>query len=100
AQGQLSLDDNAFDLDQFGGGILQLQPYNGLLGDEWLKYITIRNLLNHQGGFDRGTAAIGDPQFKTVFIAAQVGVPSPAGPDDIIRYMLAQPLDFVPGTNA
>jgi len=99
ANGQLSLDDNAFDLDQFGGGILDLQPYNGVLGDEWLKFVTVRDLLNHQGGFDRDTAAIGDPQFATVFIAAQVGVPSPAGPDDIIRYMLAQPVDYVPGTN-
>jgi len=99
SQGQLSLNDNAFDLNQLGGGILPHQPYNGVLGDEWLKYVTVMDLLNHQGGWDRDTAPIEDPQFATVFIAAQLGVPSPAGTDDIIRYMLAQPVDYVPGTN-
>ncbi len=99
AQGLLEMDDNAFDLGQFGGGILPHQPYNGVLGDEWLKYITIEDILNHQGGWDRAVAPIGDPQFKTVFIASQLGVPSPAGTNEIIKYMLAQPVDYVPGTN-
>ena len=99
ADGHLSMNDNAFDLGQFGGGILPHQPYNDLLGDEWLKYITVMDLLNHQGGWDRGTAPIGDPQFKTVFIANELGIASPADTDDIISYMLAQPVDYIPGTN-
>lgn len=97
--GQLNLTDNVFDLGQPGGGILPHQPYNGTLGDSRLQLITVMDLLNHQGGWDRSTAPIVDPQFATVFIAAEVGVPSPAGPDDIIRYMLAQPLEYSPGTN-
>ncbi len=98
-EGAISLDDFAFNLGQPGGGILNITPWNGIVDDRLLD-ITVRHLLNHQGGWDRDTAAIGDPQFKTMQIAQAMGIPSPAGPDDIIRYMLSQPLQYTPGMNA
>src|SRR5262249_259290 len=39
-----------------------------------------------------------DPMFRPGLIAKAVGVPEPAGPEAVIRYMLGQPLDFDPGT--
>lgn len=98
ANGQLNWNDFAFDLGQPGGGILPHDPWQGL-GDPALSSITIQHLMNHQGGWDRSTAPIGDPQFKTMQIAQAMGISSPAGPDDLIRFMLSQPLEYMPGTN-
>jgi N-acyl-D-amino-acid deacylase len=53
-------------------------------------------LLHHTGGWDRDKSF--DPMFRSRRIAEACGVPSPAGPAEIIRYMLGQPLDFDPGT--
>jgi N-acyl-D-amino-acid deacylase len=39
-----------------------------------------------------------DPMFFPVEIAQSLGVPSPATPADIIRFMITRPLDFAPGT--
>jgi N-acyl-D-amino-acid deacylase len=53
-------------------------------------------LLQHTGGFDRAKSF--DPMFRPVIIAKDLGVPPPAGPEHVIRYMLGQPLDFDPGS--
>jgi N-acyl-D-amino-acid deacylase len=60
----------------------------------WQK-ITLRHLLHHTAGWDRDKSF--DPMFRPEITARTVGVPPPAGPQAIIKYMLGQPLDFDPG---
>lgn len=88
--GKLKLDDKAFE-------ILNLQPVRepGEDPDPRLATVTIRQCLQHTGGWDRDQS--GDPMFLPALIAQKTGTPPPAGPDAIIRYMLGQTLDFQPG---
>ena len=90
-QGKLSLDARAVEL----AGIEPVLV-NGAKRDVRLERITVRQLLQHTGGWDRD--ASGDPMFKAVPIATLVGEAPPAGPRAVIRYMLGRPLDFDPGT--
>jgi N-acyl-D-amino-acid deacylase len=88
---RLQLDDRAFDL-------VQLPPVltPGQKPDDRLKQITIRQLLQHTGGWDRDKSF--DPMFRSKRIAEAVSATPPADPRAIIQYMLGQPLDFDPGT--
>ena len=90
-QGQLSLDTRAFDL-------LGLAPLPGHVMDPRLNAITVRQLLEHTGGWDRDKSF--DPMFMSRQIAQAVGTKPPADPEAIIRYMLGQPLQFDPGTKS
>lgn len=90
-RGELSLDDHVFDiLDGY-------EPYlpEGREPDPRMGEITIRQLLQHTGGWDRDESF--DAMFKSVEFANNLGVDPPAGPEVIIRNMLGQPLDFDPG---
>ncbi|MHB8521917.1 MAG: serine hydrolase domain-containing protein [Limisphaerales bacterium] len=89
-EGRLGLDDRVFDL-------IRLPPLlpSGKQRDPRLERITVRQLLHHTGGWDREKSF--DPMFRSREIAEACSVPSPAGPTEIIRYMLGQPLDFDPG---
>jgi N-acyl-D-amino-acid deacylase len=60
------------------------------------KRVTVLDLLRHTGGWDRTKSF--DPMFRSVEIAKTLGARPPAGPDEVIRYMLRQPLDFDPGS--
>jgi CubicO group peptidase (beta-lactamase class C family) len=90
-QGKLSLDDHAFAI------FSDIQPLPGAVEDSRIAKITIRNLLQHSGGWDRDSTNY-DPLFDSPHIASAVGVPSPPSAWDIIRYMLGRSLDFSPGT--
>ena len=90
-QGKLSIDARAVEL----AGIKPVLA-NGSKPDARLERITVRQLLQHTGGWDRDTS--GDPMFKAVPIATLVGEAPPAGPRAVIRYVLGRPLDFDPGT--
>jgi CubicO group peptidase (beta-lactamase class C family) len=68
---------------------------NGRKRDPRLKNITVRQLLQHTGGWDR--AKSGDPMFRSVEIAKALDVPPPAHAEHVIRFMLGKPLDFDPG---
>ncbi len=84
--GLLRLDDNPF-------AVLKLAlPADA---DPRLRKITVRQLLHHTAGWDR--AASFDPMFRPIVIAKALNVKPPAKPDDVIQYMLNQPLDFDPG---
>jgi CubicO group peptidase (beta-lactamase class C family) len=89
-EGKLKQDDRAF-------ALLKLQPFlpMGRKRDPRLKDITVRQLLQHTGGWDRDKSF--DPMFRSVDIAKAFKTPPPAKPETIIRYMLGQPLDFTPG---
>ena len=90
-QGRLCLDEPAFPR-------LDLSPVlgEGATPDARLQSITVRQLLQHTGGWDRDQSY--DPMFRCRIIADAVGVACPPGPEAVIRYMLGQPLDFDPGT--
>ena len=77
--------------------ISDLQPPAGTTMDPRWQNMTILNLLQHTGGWDRDRPGGFDPMFRSG-TAAAVGAPAPASAETIIRYMLGQPLDFDPGT--
>ncbi|MCR4414853.1 MAG: beta-lactamase family protein [Thermoguttaceae bacterium] len=58
--------------------------------------VTVLHLLRHTGGWDRDRSF--DPMFRSIEIAKARKTAPPAGPHEIIRYMLDQPMDFDPGT--
>ena len=88
SQGRLAADTTVFPF-------LSVQPPPGQTPDPRLQDITIKNLLDHQGGWD---SQVFDPMFHTVEIAAALGIPSPTTTPDIVRYMAGQQLQFTPGT--
>lgn len=92
-QGKLSLDGPAFAL------LPDLLAPPGTTPDPRLRDITIRQLLAHSGGWDRNKTPGGfDPMFTPERVVAALRVASPPSTENIIRYMMGQPLDFTPGT--
>jgi len=87
---KLSLDDKVFD-------ILKHKPHleKDAALDKRQDAITIRHLLQHRGGWDRGKSF--DAMFQSVRFAKALEVRSPAGSNDVIRCMLGQRMDFEPG---
>ena len=88
--GQLSLDAKAFDL-------IAVKPRGGKVADPRIKNITVRQLLEHKGGWDRDTAF--DPMFRTREVENDLQLSKPATSTNVIQYMLTQPLQFAPGRN-
>ncbi len=92
-EGKLGLDDRVAPF------IAHLTPAQGATVDPRWEQITIRQLLNHTGGWDRDKPNGGfDPMFRPAIAAAAVDAPEPASAETIIRYMKGMPLDFDPGT--
>jgi N-acyl-D-amino-acid deacylase len=89
-QGKLSLDDKVNE-------IVTAEPHlaPGASVDPRQNEITIRHLLQHRGGWDREVSF--DAMFQSVRFAEMLGVPAPAGPQEVIRCMKGLPLDFAPG---
>jgi CubicO group peptidase (beta-lactamase class C family) len=89
-RGKLSLDQRVFD-------ILHVSPLPGASPDPRLATITVRELLQHSGGWNRD--ATFDPMFMPVTIAAAAGTAPPADTETIIRFMMGEPLQFDPGSD-
>jgi N-acyl-D-amino-acid deacylase len=88
--GAIKLDDRPFPMP----GLTPLsQP--GQTPDPRLAQITVLELLQHRGGFDRELTP--DPMTRPIEIARLCGVTPPAMPDDIIRFVEGRSLDFAPG---
>jgi N-acyl-D-amino-acid deacylase len=90
-QGKLKLDDRVFEVLDLNGDIAAA----GAEFDPRMRDITIRHLLEHRGGWDRGESF--DAMFQSVRFANQVGVDAPADQFAVIKAMLSQKLDFDPG---
>ena len=91
-EGRLGLDDRVAPL------IAHLTPAAGATVDPRWERITIRHLLNHSGGWDRGRPNGGfDPIDRPAIAAAAVGAAAPASSETLVRYMKGMPLDFDPG---
>ncbi len=91
-QGLLGLDDTVFGQE----GILNDPEYQDILDPRVLD-ITIRDLLQHTGGWDRDIS--GNLTFMNLSIAQEMNVEPPADAKTIIRYVLSRKLlDFDPST--
>jgi N-acyl-D-amino-acid deacylase len=89
-QGMLGLEDRPFDI------LKHIQPPPGTKLNPNLKKVTIRQLLNHTGGWDRGKS--GDPVNWEPQIANAFGIPAPVSDEHFISFIMGMPLDFEPGT--
>jgi CubicO group peptidase (beta-lactamase class C family) len=85
---QLSLDAKAFEL-------IAVKAPGGKVADPKISIITVGQLLEHKGGWDRD--ATFDPMFRTKQIEKELQLTNPASPVNVIEYMLTQPLQFTPG---
>lgn len=90
--GKLSLDAPAMAL------LPEIQSPNGTVADKRFNDVTIRQLLQHAGGWNRDTTF--DPMFEPSRVANALDIPKPPSSQAIIRYMLTQPLQFNPGTDS
>lgn len=89
-EGRLDLDSKVFSI------LSHLQPPTGATPDPRLRDITVRQILQHTGGWDRELS--GDPIGMGPSAARALKVPAPVTAEQLIRYMMGQRLDFDPGT--
>lgn len=88
-EGRVSLDDTLVALLGFATRESSFDPR--------VRDITVRDLLYHAGGWDRAQSGL-DPPFAADRIAIASGERPPATAAMIVRFMLAQELDFDPGS--
>jgi N-acyl-D-amino-acid deacylase len=91
-QGKLNLDDPVFRFLQ------HVRPARGARVDPRLGSITIRQCLNHSGGWDRKVN--GDPINWEPQICRAYRVRPPLSPAQFISFAMSLPLNFKPGTDA
>jgi N-acyl-D-amino-acid deacylase len=89
---KLTLEDKPFVI------LKDVKAPTGATVDPRLYKITIRQLLNHSGGWNRNVT--GDPINWSRQIARRLQVKRPINDMQLISYMLGQPLDFEPGTDS
>ena len=82
------------------GQYLKLKPAvppGGRFDLRWEK-VTVRQCLQHTGGWDRDKKGGFDPIGIPRRITRALQLEGPPAPDDVVRYMMGRPLDFDPGT--
>jgi uncharacterized protein (TIGR03437 family) len=89
-QGKIQLDQSAFAL------LPNITPRAGATLNPQLASVTVRQLLNMTGGWDR--SIVPDAIDNTLVIAAATGLATPLSCSQVIQYQLAQPLQHTPGT--
>lgn len=88
-EGKLCLEDHAFE-------ILDIDPLQGEITDERINDITIRQLLEHSAGWDRGVSF--DPLFSVIPLTRLPNDLRPLSCETLIRFMLSTRLNFTPGS--
>jgi CubicO group peptidase (beta-lactamase class C family) len=90
---KLKLDAKVFEL-------LGFKPYAlpGSTVDPHLAKVTVRQCLQHTGGWDRDQAPDPMSSGSMRVFARALKAPLPLEPEQIIRYMMTRPLEFTPGT--
>jgi N-acyl-D-amino-acid deacylase len=89
--GKLKLDDHPFKL------LSHIKPLRGAKADPRLYDITVRQLLNHSGGWDHQKS--GDPVNWTTKLQMERGDKTPVSPEYLISATMGIKLDFDPGTD-
>lgn len=87
-------------LNEKAFNFVNIQPYSGQVADPRLKNITLRDLLQHSGGWNRNWA--GDPMFRPTLsdIARAMQRSESLSSRELIGFMLGQRLSFAPGTRS
>jgi N-acyl-D-amino-acid deacylase len=88
-QGKLSLDDRVFDL------LKNIKPLPGVKVDPRLRTITVRQCLNHTGGWDRDVT--GDPIMWSPQVCRTLRVVPPVKAAQLVSCVMTMPLNFDPG---
>ena len=91
-QGKVKLDEPALKYLTLKPAV----PAGGEYDKRW-DTVTVRQCLQHTGGWDRGKKGGFDPIGVPGRITRALELAGPPSPDDIVRYMMGQPLDFAPG---
>lgn len=91
-RGKLGLDDRVFD------HLRNIPPPRGARVDPRLAGVTVRQCLNHSGGWDR--AVTGDPINWEPQICRAFRVRSPLSAPQLISFIQTVPLNFNPGTDS
>lgn len=89
-RGKFGLDDPVFDL------LKHIKPPRGAKVDRRLFEVTVRQCLNHSGGWDR--LVTGDPINWEPQICRAFQVRPPVSPEDFCSFLMGVPLQFAPGT--
>lgn len=89
-QGKIQLDQSAFAL------LPNLAPVGGATLNPELANVTVRDLLNMTGGWDRGI--VPDPVDTPLLVSAATGFANPLSCAEVVRYMLGRPLQHAPGS--
>ncbi len=89
-QGKVQLDQSAFSY------LPNITPLSGATLNPQLASVTVRQLLNMTGGWDR--SIVPDAVDNTLVIAAATGFATPLSCSQVIQYQLGQPLQHTPGT--
>jgi uncharacterized protein (TIGR03437 family) len=89
-QGKVQLDQSAFSL------LPNITPLPGATLNPQLASVTVRQLLNMTGGWDR--SIVPDAVDNTLVIAAATSLANPLSCPEVIQYQLGQPLQHTPGS--
>ncbi len=92
-------DLNTF-LSEKAFNFVNIKPYGGQITDPRLKNITLRDLLQHSGGWNRNWA--GDPMFRPTLgdIARAMRRSENLSSQELIGFMMGRRLSFAPGTRS
>lgn len=85
---QIPFDTKAFEL-------IGVKAPGGKVADPRINKITVAQLLEHKGGWDRDKTF--DPMFRTKQIEKDLMLTNPATAMNVVEYMMTQPLQFDPG---
>ena len=89
-QGKIQIGQSAFAL------LPNLSPVSGATLNSKLANVTVEDLLNMTGGWDR--SIVPDPIDNTLAVAAATGFANPLSCSEVIQYMLSQPLQHPPSS--
>ena len=89
-EGKIQLNQSAFSL------MPDLTPLPGETLNPQLSAVTVEDLLNMTGGWDR--SIVPDPIDNTPAVSAATGLPLPISCPQVIQYQLGRPLQHAPGT--
>jgi N-acyl-D-amino-acid deacylase len=93
------VDAGKIQLDKPATSYLTLEPVleGDAKFDERWKKVTVRQCLQHTGGWDRNAKGSFDPIAVPGRIAKAMELKQAPGPVEIVRFMMGRPLDFDPG---
>eukprot|EP00253_Pinus_taeda_P020599 PITA_20599 len=92
-EGRLSLEDKPFRF------LENLDPPRGATVDQRLFNVTVQQMLQHTGGWNKTFSNVNVAILPTaLYVSQSLGHPAPPSVYDCIRYMKPIPLDFDPGS--